>query len=217
VARWLCAAPLLVSLLGLLPASLGAQEHGPARAGLERFSAGLETLHASFEQTITGPDGRVEDDGVGEVWLARPNRLRWEYHGEFPETIVADGQRVWMHDVLLEQVTVKPQSGFADDSPLALLTDLSALDARFEVREVGDYEGMHLLELVTRGLESEFERVLLGLAGDELRLMVMEDAFGLRTEIRFANLRRNPELAEGLFDFVPPAGADVVGEVTTEP
>jgi len=59
--------------------------------------------------------------------------------------------------------------------------------------------------------------VLLGLAGEELRLMVMEDAFGLRTEVRFLDIRRNPELDPKLFTFEPPQGVDVVGDWAAEP
>jgi outer membrane lipoprotein carrier protein len=209
--------PLVLLACLLLTGLPAAQETGPARAALERFSDGLETLNAAFTQTITGPDGRVESTGEGEIWLARPTRFRWSYHGDFPEEIVADGERVWLYDIMLEQVNIKPQSGLADDSPLILLTDLSALDERFLAREVGEYEDMHLLELIAHSEESEFERVLLGLGGSELRLMIMEDAFGLRTELRFANIQRNPELDDGLFRFAPPAGVDVVGDPGGEP
>jgi outer membrane lipoprotein carrier protein len=203
-----------ISLLAatFLPAPLSAQEHGPARASLETFSAGLNTLQAEFNQTITGPGGQVESRGAGRVWLARPGKFRWVYEGEFPELIVADGDRVWMFDQLLEQVTVKPQSSLAQDSPLMLLTDLTGLDDRFQVRELGKFEDLDLLELVSAVQEPEFERVLLGLDQSHLRLMVMEDAFGLRTELRFDEVQRNPELSEDLFRFDPPAGVDVVGD-----
>lgn len=195
-----------------LSTSLVAQDHGAGRAALETFSTDLNTLQAAFNQTVTSPDGRIESRGAGQVWLARPGKFRWVYEGDFPELIVADGRRVWMFDQLLEQVTVKPQASLAGDSPLMLLTDLSGLDERFHVRELGEFEGLNLLELVSTGQESEFERVLLGLDESDLRLMIMEDAFGLRTELRFDEILRNPELGEDLFIFAPPAGVDVVGD-----
>ncbi|NIP19444.1 MAG: outer membrane lipoprotein chaperone LolA, partial [Xanthomonadales bacterium] len=102
--------------------NIHAQEPGPARTRLELFSEGLESLHAWFSQTITSQDGRVESEGAGQVWLSRPALFRWVYEGEFPELIVADGERVWLYDEVLEQVTVKPQSDLVDDSPLMLLT-----------------------------------------------------------------------------------------------
>jgi len=203
----------------VLAFALAAQagEAGPARAQLDRFSDGLEGLYATFEQVVKGPDGSLEDTGRGEVWLARPDHFCWQYQGEFPEQIVADGKYVWMYDESLEQVTVKPQSALADDSPLGLLTDPSAIDARFTVAELGESDGLALLELESLAAESEFERVLLGFADNELRLMVMEDAFGLRTEVRFQSVQRNPEMAADRFRFEPPAGVDVVGDPAAGP
>jgi outer membrane lipoprotein carrier protein len=173
----------------------------------------LRTLHARFEQQVISSDGLVQDGSSGEVWLQRPGLFRWEYGGEFPEQVIADGKNIWIHDETLEQVTVKDQTDAAVNSPLTLLTDLGQLDAQFEVREVGQDNELHLLELRSRQSESEFERILLGLSDDMLRMMVMEDAFGLRTEIRFQQIERNLELDAGLFSFTPPESADVIGEI----
>ena len=186
---------------------------GPARAQLEHFSNGLETLHALFEQQVISTDGTVEDGSSGQVWLRRPQLFRWEYGGDFPEVVVADGKNIWIYDEVLEQVTVKNQTLTAVNSPLTLLTDLGRLDEQFEVREVGDVDGLQLLELRSRNAESEFERILLGLRDDSLQMMVMEDAFGLRTEVQFSEVRRNPDLDSGLFTFQPPESADVIGEI----
>jgi outer membrane lipoprotein carrier protein len=206
----------LALLNGLLPVAAVAQDLEPAptaRGQLERFSAGLETLQARFEQQVVSNDGAVDEVTGGEVWLQRPQRFRWEYGGNFPQLVVADGQRVWIYDVALEQVTVEDQAVAAADSPLTLLTDPGRLDEQFEVREAGDVDGLQFIELSTRSAESEFERVLLGLRNDNLELMIMEDAFGLRTELRFLDVERNPELDHALFTFVPPEGADVIGDV----
>jgi outer membrane lipoprotein carrier protein len=188
-------------------------QDGSGRTQLENFSSGLETLHARFEQRVISSDGAVEDGSSGEVWLKRPGLFRWEYGGDYPERVIADGKNIWIHDEVLEQVTVKDQSDAAVNSPLTLLTDLTQLDAQFEVREVGGDGQLQLIELRSRTSESEFERILLGLSEDELRMMIMEDAFGLRTEIRFQQIERNPELDPRLFSFTPPESADVIGEI----
>ena len=206
--RWL---PLAVGILAA-PAA-GAGEAGPARTALERFAANLDDLHAAFEQQVTDPEGRLVETGTGEVWVRRPDGFRWAYHGEFPELIVADGERIWLYDEVLEQVTVKSQSGLAQDTPLMLLTDLTGLDRQFSVSELGENDGMHLLELAANDREGEFERVILGLRGDALEAMILEDAFGIRTEIRFSDVERNPGLDPALFRFIPPPGVDVVGDL----
>lgn len=209
---------LLLSLLLSAAAAPGqdsqdAPEGNPARALLDRFTTDLQSLHARFEQQVIGSDGEVQDASSGEVWLQQPQRFRWAYGGDFPELVVADGERVWIYDEALEQVTVKSQSEAAADTPLNLLTEPGKLDEQFEVREAGELRGLQLLELRSRSRESDFERVLLGLDGEAVKLMIMEDAFGLRTELVFRDVVRNPELDAALFQFDPPEGADVIGEV----
>lgn len=211
------ASRLLCACLALLLAwPIGAQEQGeetgPARERLEAFVDGLERLRATFTQATAGPDGMAREESAGEVWLEAPNRLRWRTGGEFPELIVADGERVWVFDEVLEQVTVKPQPDDASGTPLILLTDLGSLDAQYRSVEVGNIEEQYLLSLQAREAEAEFERILIGVADDGVRLMVLEDAFGQRTEIRFGEIERNPAFEPGLFDFEPPPGADVIGE-----
>jgi len=183
------------------------------RQALERFADGLDTFQATFEQKVLDSDGETEDANSGELWLSRPSLFRWEYGGDFPELIVADGQRVWMYDISLEQITVKDQSSLANDSPLTLLTDLSRLEKQFEVRDLGIQNGLAFVELRSVMDDAEFDRVWLGIRGQDLELIAMEDAFGLRTEIHLTSSKRNPDLAASLFVFEPPDGVDVVGDI----
>jgi len=188
-----------------------ASDSGPARGELQRFASELERFQAEFTQTVKSQDGRIQDQTQGQVWLQSPDKLRWVYAGEFPEIIVADGKNIWVYDESLEQVTVKPQTEQAANSPLMLLADVSQLDAQFVVTELGEFEGMSLLELRSKDSESDFERILLGMIPGGIRMMAMEDAFGQRTEIHFENVLINPPADPELFHFTPPEGADVVG------
>ena len=202
----------ILSLCVLLSVPIAhASEAGSARSELEQFAASLEQFQADFTQTVKSANGRIQDQTKGEVWLQKPDKLRWVYTGEFPEIIVADGKNIWIYDESLDQVTVKPQSGEAADSPLMILADISKLDQQFQVTDLGEFEGMNLLELKSLDSESEFERILLGLVPDGIRLMAMEDAFGQRTEIHFENVLLNQPVDPGLFKFTPPEGTDVVG------
>lgn len=188
---------------------------GPARSELERFSDGLETLQVDFSQVVKSQDGSIQDKTYGNAWLKSPDKLRWVYAGDFPEIIVADGTDVWLYDEALEQVTIKPQSTSVADTPLLILTDISQLDQQFRVAELGDFEDMQLLELKSRDEESQFERILMGVDASGIRMMIMEDAFGQRTEIHFTNIVRNAEVEADVFRFTPPEGTDVVGQASS--
>lgn len=189
-----------------------AQAVGPARALLNKFSGDLENLQVRFTQVVTAQNGAIQDQTFGHAALQNPDKLNWVYGGDFPEIIVADGKAVWIYDKGLDQVTVKPQSASVSDTPLLILTDISQLDEQFAVAELGEVENMQLLELRSRGAESEFERVLVGLDAEGVKMMVMEDAYGQRTEIRFTDLVKNAEIDPDLFEFTPPEGVDVVGQ-----
>ncbi|MDX1461143.1 MAG: outer membrane lipoprotein chaperone LolA [Xanthomonadales bacterium] len=203
----------LVATVLVVPA---AANPGEARASLEAFANGLDDLHARFTQVVIDPEGSIESEGRGEVWMQTPNRFRWRYDGDFPELIVADGERVWQYDEMLEQVTVRTQSAEAADSPLLLLSDLAALEQQFTITELGEWQEALMLSLEPVSEEREFERVLLGFREGEIALMGLEDAFGIRTELRFESVSRNPGLEDGLFAFELPPGADVIGEVTPQ-
>ncbi len=209
-----CCKSFLLLFLTLAASVLLADSSGPARSELERFAAELEGFQAEFVQTVKSQDGRVQDQTYGKVWLQSPDKLRWVYSGEFPETIVADGSNIWIYDESLQQVTVKPQTDQAADSPLMILADVSRLDQQFQVTELGDFEDMLLLELKSLDDESQFERILLGLDSSGICMMAMEDAFGQRTEVNFENMLKNSPIDPQLFKFTPPEGADLVGVVS---
>ena len=199
--------PLLVLLSGICSTAWAET----AREQLDRFSDGLETLHARFEQVVVSSDGKVQDSSGGEVWLRSPDRFRWSYGGDFPELVVADGKNIWIYDEMLEQVTIKEHSETDVNSPLFVLSAPERLDEVFEVREVGATADAKLLELRSKSMETQFERFLLGMSEGAPSMIIMEDAFGLRTEIRFSGLERNIQLDQGLFEFTPPPGVDVIG------
>lgn len=203
-----------ITLLFCLLLSSQGSAQGAARSQLDAFTADLQTFEAGFQQTVVDAEGQVQDSSSGRVWLQRPDRFRWEYGGDFPEIVVADGNRIWIHDVMLEQVTVKDQVMEAAGSPLLLLTEPERLDEQFEVREIGDSDEGDLLELRAGDAEANFERILLAFAEGQLTLMIMEDAFGLRTEIRFSDTQLNRQLDESLFRFEPPEGTDVIGDLS---
>ncbi len=182
-----------------------------ARQQLDRFSNGLETLYARFEQLVVSTDGTVQDSSAGEVWLLSPDRFRWSYGGDFPELVVSDGRTIWIYDEMLEQVTIKDPAEAGVNSPLSVLSTPDRIDEAFEVREVGATADADLLELRSKSMETEFERFLLGMTDGAPSLIIMEDAFGLRTEIRFSDLQRNVPVDGALFEFTPPPGSDVIG------
>ncbi len=184
-----------------------------ARAQLDAFSAGLKSVSADFSQQSIHGNGDPGRSASGVLELAAPRLFRWQVEQPYHQLIVADGQRVWVYDPELQQVTVRKQSSAEAHSPLNVLTDLRLLDTQFTVAEAGTHDGLAWLKLVPRSDAAEFKFAELGFAHDALMTMVFEDQLGDRTTIRFSHWQRNAALPAGTFHFTPPPGADVIGDV----
>lgn len=201
---------LLLFLAGLSSQSLFAAggEHQ-----LAAFLNGLQTLQAQFRQTIQRPDEDQVYASSGVFYLKRPGKLRWEYAAPNSQVIVADGKRIWLHDLELEQVSHRSQKAALEGTPAQILSDTGSLGDRFEIQDQGeDGDGLSWVELRPKEKEAQFVRVRLGLMDDRLRRMEMYDSFGQITRFFFFGIDRNPQLAPELFVFVPPPAVDIIGD-----
>ena len=89
--------------------------HADARDALQRFTSGLTGCRAVHPAGLRHQRPRARNSS-GEVALSAPRLFRWEYTQPYPQLIVADGERVWVFDPDLDQVTVRPQRGGAEQS-----------------------------------------------------------------------------------------------------
>ena len=180
---------------------------------LRQFLAGTRTLKADFAQSVIAKSGgKKPQQSSGTVLISRPGKLRWEILKPYPQTLVGDGEKIWVYDPELQQVTVRKAAKALGGTPAALLAGNNDLERNFELREGGEGDGLSWVDAVPKTSDSSFERLRLGFAGGELRAMELHDNFGQLTQIRFARIERNGNLPANTFRFVPPAGVDVIGE-----
>ena len=184
-----------------------------ARTRMEAFSKDLHSVTATFTQAVTDANGHRGEETSGTLALQAPRQFRWETKAPYEQTIVADGQRVWVYEPDLQQVTVRSQSSEEAHSPLTVLTDLSQLDSQFTTSESGERDGLAWLKLVSKDKEPEFEFAELGLSERGLDRMLFKDQLGNTTEIRFGDWKRNPKIPGDAFKFTPPKGVDVIGSM----
>jgi chaperone LolA len=189
---------------------------GTAHAGgverLKAFIAGAKTAEADFTQTVTDKSGRVTQEASGKMAFARPGKFRWDYRAPYEQVIVGDGSKLWLYDVDLEQVTVKPLGDVIAGTPAALLAGDNAIEKYFNLKNAGEGGGLEWLEATPRTRDTTFERIRMGFKGDVLVQMELFDFFGQRTTLRLSHFTRNPSLAPSRFQFTPPKGADIIGE-----
>jgi outer membrane lipoprotein carrier protein len=206
----------IIGRLLILSFLISSAAQAGARQQMTAFTKNLQGLSSPFEQTVYNPAGKVSDKSSGVVKLKAPRQFRWQTLKPYPQTIVADGNHIWIYDPDLEQVTVRNQSAEESNSPLAVLIDSSEMDRQFKVTEAAKANGLEWLQLKPKKPdEAPFEKAMLGFSAKGLARMELYDGLGQRTVISFTQWQRNPKFTKTDFTFTPPKGADVVGDVTS--
>ena len=184
---------------------------------LEVFMAQAQAGQADFTQVVTSPakDGKAgrSKTSSGTFAFQRPGRFKFVYQKPFEQTIVADGQTLWLYDVDLNQVTQRAQAQALGSTPAALLTsaaDLKALRAEFTLESAPAEDGLEWVLALPKSKDGALQRVRVGFSGEQLAALDILDSFGQRSLIRFTQLQAVKTLPADTFRFQPPAGADVL-------
>jgi len=199
----------------LLAAALSLAALAAHASALERFRAFVRSTpaaSANFVQKVYDQNRKLVQESKGSFVFQRPGRFRWIYSSPMPQLIVGDGERVWIYDQDLDQVTVRRMAHALGSTPAALLAGSQDVEQAFRLSEAGERDGLAWLEAKPREQEAGFSRILLGMGPDGVQAMELHDHFGQTTLLRFSDLVRNPKIDPRDFRFTPPKGADVLGE-----
>jgi outer membrane lipoprotein carrier protein len=203
------AAPMLLSVL-------------PARADgladMATFLRDVSSARSTFTQVVTSPKRQGEAAGrsktsSGRFEFLRPNRFRFEYTKPFEQSIVADGDTLWLYDVDLNQVTARKQQDVLGSTPAALIaagTDIKSLAAVFELKSAPASDGMEWVDARPRGKDGQLQSVRVGFRQGQLSVLEILDSLGQRSVLTFKDWQGNAPLKAERFHFEPPAGADVI-------
>jgi outer membrane lipoprotein carrier protein len=204
--RLAAAAALLLALAASAPAQAGAV------AALREFLAQTKTARGEFTQQVTRGQAAAAPPSSGSFFFERPGKFRWIYARPYEQVLVADGERLFLYDKDLNQVTVRKVAAALPASPASILFGGSDFERDFVVTEAGTRDGVEWLKAVPRVKDSQFERIEIGFRDGAPAAMVLADSFGQVSRLAFSRFERNAKLDAQLFRFVPPAGADVLEE-----
>ena len=202
---------------GFALTALSMAAHAGAMESLENFVRSAKTGRSEFTQVITAParEGQAArtKTSSGTFEFQRPNRFRFEYRKPFEQTIVADGQTLWLHDKDLNQVSQRKQAKVLGSTPAALIAaspDLETLKRDFDLQALPDQGGMQWVQAVPRQKEGQLTSMKVGFRGDQLAALEILDSFGQRSVLTFTGMQVNAGVSADAFRFTPPKGADVV-------
>lgn len=176
---------------------------------LRDFVHDVKSGRASFTQTVTSPDGAKKKTSSGRFEFLRPNRFRFAYSKPFEQLIVSDGSKVWLHDVDLNQVSVRALDQALGGTPAALLAG-GSLEKDFELSAQPSRDGLDWVQAKPRAKDGTVTLLRIGFRDRVLAALEIIDAFGQRSLLQFSAVEANAKLDAQAFQFVPPKGADVI-------
>ncbi|SEO51361.1 outer membrane lipoprotein chaperone LolA [Aquisalimonas asiatica] len=205
---------LMIKAMTLLMLGFSSAVAADARAALESYFSEVENLEGDFEQIVRDEDGQVIEESQGTMAIQRPNRFDWVYEAPYAQRIVADGERLWIHDKDLQQVTVRPLQDTLGTGPALLLSgDLAGLEEQFSI-EVAD-DGWVILN--PRDDEWEVDGVRLRMGDGVPAEVVVEDGLGQKNQLLLHNVRTNASLDDNRFRFEPDDDMDVIEQGESRP
>lgn len=178
---------------------------------LDRLLNALDTIQAGFVQIVKDARDQEIERSSGQLQIKRPGKFRWEYKKPNIQTLVSDGQRLWIYDAELEQVTVNRIDASFMGSPAMLLSGKDGLRANFEVEHVEQRADLVLIDLSPKWpANSDFKSIQISIRDEQLVGMSLRDNLGQITALQFTQFKRNPSLSDNRFVFIPPKGVDLV-------
>ena len=202
--------PVVLSLL--LVSSASADALKDALAKVQSRYESTKTMEADFRQTVESPTLAAPLKTSGKVAFEKPNRMRWDYEPPDQQTIVGDGQSLWLFQPDMNQVIKAPLGeAFQASTPLTFLSGLGSLERDFDTSLEKETPDSWVLKLVPK---KDSALGVLGLTVRKSDASIAEaritDSVGTVTKIAFSNEKRNGKIDAARFTFTPPPGVDVV-------
>ncbi|RJG11135.1 outer membrane lipoprotein chaperone LolA [Pseudomonas cavernicola] len=179
---------------------------------LTQLLSQAQTITARFSQLTLDGTGTQLQETAGELSLKRPGLFRWHTDAPQEQLLVSNGQKVWLYDPDLQQVTIQKLDQRLTHTPALLLSgDVSQIRQNFDItfKEAGDVVDF---TLKPKAKDTLFDNLRLSFRKGVINDMQLIDSVGQRTNILFLGVKMNAALDAGQFTFDIPAGADVIQE-----
>ena len=171
-----------------------------------------QTINARFSQLTLDGSGTQLQETAGQLALKRPGLFRWHTDAPMEQLLVSNGEKVWLYDPDLQQVTIQTLDQRLTHTPALLLSgDVSKIRENFEISH---NEGGNVVDFILKPKSKDtlFDSLRLSFRNKVLNDMQLIDSIGQRTNILFLNVKMNEPQDDAQFTFEIPSGADVIQE-----
>lgn len=218
--RWVAALAALMALItidgSIMPPTVWADDSDT----IDTIVAGVETRYnvpgftADFDQESILKAMAVTDTASGRMMVRQPGKMRWEYLVPDPQTIITDGNDLWVYRPEENQVMVgKAPALFGGGKGAGFLSDIKTIRKNFQITlEPSDDLDLFRLKLVPNRSTVDLMALYLDIAQHTFDLIQITtvNVYGDETRIQLKNFDFNAAPPEALFRFEVPPGADVV-------
>ncbi|WP_160287543.1 outer membrane lipoprotein chaperone LolA [Pseudomonas knackmussii] len=192
----------------------GVQAHADD-AATQRLSGLLskaQTLTARFSQlTLDGSGTRLQET-AGNLALKRPGLFRWHTDAPQEQLLISNGEKVWLYDPDLQQVTIQKLDQRLTQTPALLLSgDISKIHESFDIT---GKDGGNVVDFILKPKDKDtlFDSLRISFRNGVVNDMQLIDSVGQRTNILFFDVKMNEPVDAKQFVFEAPKGVDVIQE-----
>ncbi|MEL4398920.1 outer membrane lipoprotein chaperone LolA [Shewanella algae] len=162
-------------------------------------------LKADFQQQVTDINGKLIQQGSGELALAQPNRFYWYLQQPDESVIVADGKDVWIYNPFAEEVSVLALENAIAASPMTLLVRRDEASwARYNITL--DKE---CFQIAPKTEEAGVQQVSVCFNDDTLTQLALKDSQGNLSQFKLSGQKSLTDSDKTLFQFKVPEGVSI--------
>lgn len=169
-----------------------------SEAELKQKLSMIDTLSAQFVQRVFDNEEEIHQAN-GRLYVAKPQKVRWET--QFPEEslMIADGSAVWNVDTFVEQITIFDQASAITHNPLVLLTTLdNEVWSQFSISKISDEP--EAFEIKALEPAAQIQRLTIFFAENSISAITSIDAQGQESRLEFSDVQLNSRLEDALFN-----------------
>ncbi len=187
---------------------------------IDTIISGVETRYnvsgftAEFDQESILKAMAVTDTASGRLMVRQPGKMRWEYLVPEPQTIITDGNDLWVYRPEENQVLMgKAPSFFGEGKGAGFLSNIKMVRQSFKISlEPEESPEQYRIRLVPNKSSVDLMEVRLDIAKKSFDLVRITtfNVYGDETRIELKNVSFNDPPPESLFRFDLPEGVDVL-------
>lgn len=198
---------LLAAVLFLRSIGVGAEPTDP----LNSFLSETKAAKGSFEQQTFQKDGKpAESPQSGNFVFSRPGKFIWSYKSPYEQEMVCDGQKIYIWDKDLNQVTVRSAKQSIPQSPASILFGTTSYQKDWISTGPIEKDGLIWITLKPKKKDAAVSSVEFGFKSKEPKKLKFVGAMGETTFLDLKDLHTDAAVSDKDFIFRIPKGADVV-------